>query len=202
MATGTSNVLNIKSAGIPNYSGTAFSAITLTQHDLLIGGASNAITSLALTNGQLAIGNSGSDPSAATLTAGAGVTIANAAGSITISAAGTALTWVAETTSFSANTNHGYAITNSGATTVTLPATASLGDTINIVGLPASTTAWVIQITGTGTMTLGTTTGGGGGTLTATTAQDSATIVSTTTGTAQSNPNWQVIFAVGNLTVA
>lgn len=47
--------------------------------------AGNGFVSTVLTNGQILIGSTGAAPVAATLTAGTGVTITNAAGSITIS---------------------------------------------------------------------------------------------------------------------
>lgn len=59
---------------------------TLTNHGLLVGAGTAAITQLAdATNGQLPIGSTGADPVLATLTAGTGITITNGAGSITIS---------------------------------------------------------------------------------------------------------------------
>lgn len=56
-----------------------------TQNAISVFGASGALTDGGpLTNGQLLIGNTGNPPSAATLTAGAGITVTNAAGSVTI----------------------------------------------------------------------------------------------------------------------
>jgi hypothetical protein len=52
---------------------------------LSVNAAGDGFVSTALTNGQLLIGSTGAAPVAATLTAGTGVTITNAAGSITIS---------------------------------------------------------------------------------------------------------------------
>ena len=63
-------------------------ASTLTDHGILLGHGVAAVTSQVLTDGQLLIGSTGNDPVAATLTAGANVTITNAAGSITIAAVG------------------------------------------------------------------------------------------------------------------
>ena len=58
----TNNAVNISAAGLVKYDGAGtFTGVTVTQHKVLIGGASNGITSLALTNGQLAIGNTGND---------------------------------------------------------------------------------------------------------------------------------------------
>ena len=50
-------------------------------------------TSSAMTNGQLLIGSTGADPVAAAITAGSGITVTNAAGSITIAATGSGSTW-------------------------------------------------------------------------------------------------------------
>jgi hypothetical protein len=195
----TSNVLNISSAGIPNYSGTAFSAITLTQHAVLIGGASNAITSLALTNGQLAIGSTGADPSAATLTAGTGIAITNGAGTITIATTGGAVTWTTETVSFSAAVDNGYIINSGGALVVaTLPATAAIGDTVEIVGLFGSSNGWKALVSGTGKISLGNTQSAATGFAASNLSSDSCII---RCATASPNPNWQLVTAVGNITI-
>ena len=58
----------------------------------------NKITSLAqATNGQLVIGSTGVDPVLATVTAGAGITVTNGAGSITISSPDSGIAWNEET---------------------------------------------------------------------------------------------------------
>lgn len=62
------------------------------QYAPLVAGAAYAISSVGpLTNGQLVIGSSGVSPVAATLTAGAGISVTNAAGAITIAASGNAV---------------------------------------------------------------------------------------------------------------
>ena len=64
---------------------------TLTQHTVLVGNGTAAVQMIGpLTNGQLLIGDATNAPVAATLTAGANVTITNAAGAITIAAASSA----------------------------------------------------------------------------------------------------------------
>lgn len=82
----TNNSIDLSAAGLAKYNGTGtFSAVTVTQYSPLVGGAANAITSLGpLTNGQLLIGSTGANPVAATITPGAGVSITNGAGSITL----------------------------------------------------------------------------------------------------------------------
>ena len=63
-----------------------------TNHALLLGKGTNVIGSLgAATNGQIPIGSTGADPVLATITAGSGVTVTNAAGAITIAATGAAV---------------------------------------------------------------------------------------------------------------
>ena len=85
----TGNAINANSSGLVRYDGAGtFTGVTTTNHAVLIGAASNGITNLALTNGQLAIGSTGADPSAAGLTAGNNISISTGAGSITISALG------------------------------------------------------------------------------------------------------------------
>lgn len=90
--------------------------------------ATTALAAVTLTDGQLAIGSSAGNPAAATLTAGTGITITNGHNSITINAAGGAMTWSVKSTSFNAAVNNGYFIT--GTATATLPASPSIGDEI------------------------------------------------------------------------
>lgn len=87
----TNNAINLKDSGIAKYDGAGtFSAVTVTQHSPLVGAASNGISSLGpMINGEILIGSTGNAPSVSTLTAGSGIDITNAAGSVTISADGT-----------------------------------------------------------------------------------------------------------------
>lgn len=82
-----SNGNNITVTGSPvSLGGAATIAVTgTTNHAIQLGNSSGSLTSAtALTNGQLLIGSTGLDPVAASLTAGSGITITPAAGSITI----------------------------------------------------------------------------------------------------------------------
>lgn len=63
----------------------------LTTHGFVIAQGNGPFISLPLTNGQVMIGSNGADPVPASLTAGTGITITPAAGSITISATGTGI---------------------------------------------------------------------------------------------------------------
>lgn len=89
----------------------------------------------ALTNGQLWIGRTGDAPLPATLTAGPGINIVNTSGSITISGGGAGYNWTEVTgTSQSMAVNNGYVANNAALVTLTLPATANIGDTVILQG--------------------------------------------------------------------
>lgn len=196
---GTNNAVNISASGIVKYDGAGtFSADTVTQHSVLVGGASNAITSIALTNGQLAIGSTGADPSAATLTAGTGVTITNGAGSITVNAAGGGLTWTVVTgTTQAAAVNNGYIANNAGLVTVTLPATSAVGDTVAVTGIN-NATGWKVAQNAGNQIFFGTasSTSGTGGSLASTNTRDVVYLVCMV-----ANGAWNVVGSIGNITV-
>ena len=102
-------------------------------------GGTTVITALA-SNGQLIIGSGSGAPAAATLSAGTGITITNAANSITIAATGGSFAWVdvtGATQTMAVQTGY---VTDHTNVTYTLPATAALGDQIRIVGKLGITT--------------------------------------------------------------
>lgn len=190
---GTNNAVNITSSGLCRYDGAgSFTGVTVTQHDLLIGAASNGITSLALTNGQLAIGNTGNDPSAATLSPGTGVTIANAAGSITINSVGGGLTWADQSGTYTATSNSGSFLT--AASTPTLPSAPAAGDVCEFVVIAAAT----MTITGnTGQIIrLGNTASAAAGTCVSAVIGNTIRLVYRSTGT-----TWWADSAVGSWTL-
>lgn len=190
----TANAINNNSTGLSNYNGTGtFTGDTVTQHAVLIGGAANAITSLTLTNGQLAIGNSGNDPSAANLAAGSGITIANGAGTITISQSpGSLSAWTDESTDFSAAVGNGYFIT--GTANATLPASPSQGQVVAFI----VSTGGALTITGnTGQIvSLGSASSAAAGTCVNTAVGDSILLIYRSAST-----TWRALSAVGNWTL-
>jgi hypothetical protein len=84
-------------------------------------------------NGELLIGD-GTGLVRATLTAGEGITVTNAAGSITIAASGGGLPAVSvqNTTAITAAADFHYILTAASATIVTLPASPTISDTIYV----------------------------------------------------------------------
>jgi hypothetical protein len=177
----------------------SFTGVTVTNHNVLIGAASNGITSLALTNGQLAIGSTGADPSAATLTAGTGVSITNGAGSITISAGTGGLTWSVITADQTVVVGNGYICNKGSVLTLTLPASPSVGDFFAVTGINTAL-GWKIGQPATQQIFMGTssTTVGTGGSLASINIRDTLSLVCVVAGTAAV---WQVISSMGNVTV-
>lgn len=149
------------------------------------------------TDGQLLIGATASpNIRVATLTAGTGISITNAAGSITIDATSSGFTWTEETsTPISAAVNSGYIANLGSLLTFNLPGTFAVGDIIRIAGKGAG--LWVIDAPAGDTIHFGNQDTTSGGTITATNRYDAIEIIGTV-----ANTEWTVISSQGNLTVA
>jgi hypothetical protein len=150
-------------------------------------------------NGQVVIGRTGNTPVASTLTAGAGIAITNASGSITIasSAGGLGLTWQVVNTSFTASAGNGYIVLSGPGSSFTLPATAAVGNVIAFVANDTATTFSILQTAGK-QIRFGNklTTAGAGGSITS--AEDGASLILVCT---VANTNWSVIDSVGNFSI-
>lgn len=171
---------------------------TRTAHAIPIMQGTSTPNYSVLTNGQLLIGNTGNDPSAATLTAGVGMSITNAAGSITLNAAGGGFTWNDVTgTSATLAVNNGYVADNAGLVTLTLPATAVIGDTIKVIGKGAG--GWTIVENANQQIHFGNVaTTVSTGSLSSSNQFDNLEIVCITGG---ASTIWSVTSAVGNITI-
>lgn len=196
----TNNAINLTAAGLAKYDGAGtFSGVTVTNHDLLIGAASNGITSLALASGELAIGSTGADPVAASLTAGSGITITPGAGSITISASVAGFVWTVVTgTTQTAVAGNGYIANNAGTVVVTLPATSAVGDTVSVTGINNATGWKIAQPNVASQIFLGnsSTTVGTGGYLQSSATRDTVALVCMV-----ANETWNVVSSMGNITI-
>jgi hypothetical protein len=201
---GSGNTLTTQLTGLTNNAvlyglGTAtIGLVAPTNNGVLTTGTSGTpvITALA-SNGQLIIGSGSGAPLAATLTPGTGITITNAANSITISATGGSFAWVDVTTATQAlSVQTGY-VTDHTNVAYTLPATAILGDQIRIVGKLGS---WsVAQNAGQQiTVSSASSTVGVSGSVASTNVGDCMWLVCITAG---ASTIWRAESFVGNLTV-
>lgn len=166
-----------------------------TAHGVLIAEGSSPATSLVLGAGQLLIGTTASDPAAATLTAGTGISINSASGAVTISATG-ALSWTNVTgTTQTIAANNGYAADNAALVTFTLPATAAIGEEYEIYA--KNTGGWLIAQNTGQSIRIGNqlTTSGVGGSLASTSTGDFVRIKCIT-----ANVAFAVTDSMGNIT--
>lgn len=181
--------LNIDLAAPVSVANGGTGATTLTAHGILVGEGTSAINPIVLTNGQLLIGSTGADPVAASLTAGANITITPGAGSITIaSTASGGISWAKYTANQTMAANGGY-IADSNVTqiTFTLPAAAAVGDTYQVMADDNSgTNGWLVAQNAGQTIRVGnlvTTAGVAGKVYTGTGAGDWIEIVCTVANT-------------------
>lgn len=126
-----------------------------------------------------------------------GVSVAGSGSTLTISVSGTGLSWTEVTgTSQAMAVNNGYVANNAGLVTLTLPATAAIGATIQIAGKGAG--LWIIAQNAGQVIHFGAsdTTTGVGGSLAATLRYDCVEITCIT-----ANTDWIVTSVIGNLTV-
>jgi hypothetical protein len=172
---------------------------TRTLHSIAIFQGTSTPTYQLLTNGQILIGSTGLDPVAATLSAGTGISISNGAGTVTINSSGAGFTWNDVTgTSATLAVNNGYVANNAGLVTLTLPATAVLGDTIKIQGKGAG--GWSIAQNANQAIHVGNvvSTTGVAGSVASSNLWDAIEIVCVTAG---ASTIWATSHAVGNLTI-
>jgi len=152
-----------------------------------------------MTNGQLVIGNTGTQPTVSTLTAGTGISIVNGAGSITITSTGMGFSYTEVTgTSQAMATNQGYISNNASQVALTLPVTASIGDKVEVAG--KGTGGWRITQGASQQIHIGSnsSTVGAGGYVESQTRYDSVKLVCIT-----ANNEWSTLNAPqGNLTTA
>jgi hypothetical protein len=175
-----------------------FLALNPTNSSSIVVSSAGVVSYAAMTNGQLIIGNTAGTPTAATLTAGAGISIANSTGSITITATGVANSWTVVTgTTQAMAINSGYISNNAGLVTLTLPTTAAVGSIIDMQGLGAG--GWQIAQNASQLIHIGSavTTTGTGGYLASTNAFDSLSllcVVANTTWTVLGGPQGNITY--------
>lgn len=106
-----------------------------TAHSLPIAEGASDFNFILLSDGQILIGDTGSDPVATNISAGPGITVINGPGSIQISGTASSIGWnVITGTSAIMVADNGYITNNAGLVTLTLPLTAAVGTQISVVG--------------------------------------------------------------------
>jgi hypothetical protein len=152
-----------------------------------------------LADGQLIIGSTAApNMKISTLTAGSGIAITNGSGSITIASSGSGMAWVDVTgASQTIAANTGYLSNRAGAVAFTLPASSTVGDVFEIVGVQGS---WSLAQAANQQVLFGSqaTTLGVGGSLASTNAGDCIRLVATNTG---ASSVYRVVSSTGNITV-
>src|SRR5574338_54357 len=134
-----------------------------------------------------------------TITAGAGISVTPGANTITIAATGMgSFAWNEETgTSANMAVNNGYIANNAGLVTLTLPATAAVGDVVRVAGKGVG--GWLIAQNGGQQIiwdSVASTTVGMTGSLSSTDQYDTVEILCTVADT-----TWTVLSSKGNITV-
>lgn len=179
-------------------------ASTLTDHGVLLGSGTGAITATAVgATGEIFVGATGAD--AAWLAAGDAnkvLTAHGAGNAVTWETPGAGTTWLTKANATAnvtpATVNYAYTINHATPATlleITLPATATFGDRVEIVG---NTSGMWKLIAATGdTIKLLSSTTSAGGYLLATTQYDCVEVVCTV-----ENDTWVVCKSTGNLTIA
>jgi len=160
---------------------------------LPIGSGGTGLTAAA-SNGQLLVGN-GTGYTLATITAGSNISVTNGVGSITIAANDGAIGWESITSNQTAVPGEGYFVT-ANAVEVALPAASPVGATFKIV--LAGGTSWQITQGAGQEIFFGnqSTTAGAGGSLESTAQGDTLELVCRV-----ADLEWQVVSAIGNITV-
>lgn len=151
-----------------------------------------------LVDGELIIGSTAGSPAAASLTAGAGITITPGSNSITITATAAGFPWTDVTTATqSLAVMNGYVTDRGGGVTYTLPASGTFGDIIEVQGKLG---LWSIEQNANQqiVMSSSNSTVGIAGGLDATNVGDGVRLLCITGG---ASTVWRVISSMGNITV-
>ena len=181
------------SAGVINIVGNTDGIVSTTAT-----GNTVTIQSTTLTDGQLFIGSTGNPPVASTLTAGTGISIADAPGSITISSSATGLGWVDVTPIMSPKqmvSDTGYIADGVSLITLILPTSPAQGDVVRVAGFGSG--GWKIEQNAGQQIFYGSdsTTAGTGGSLQSSNQYDCIELLCITTNT------FVALSSIGNITV-
>jgi len=198
LATDAEAIAGVDTINVLTSSNLAAKLGTQTPHSLAVfEGVGSPLTALGVaTNGELPIGSTGADPVLATLTAGAGISIANGAGSITISATGMMFAWTVVTVNTVGLVDNGYIANSAGNIQISLPAGGALGDEFDVLRNIGGGSWTITQAAGQQIFVAnGQTTLGAGGSVSSTDPGDAISLICVAANT------WLALSAIGNLTV-
>jgi hypothetical protein len=135
LATDAQAIAGVDTINVLTSSNLAAKLGTQTAHSLAVfEGVGSPLTALGVaTDGQLPIGSTGADPVLATLTAGAGITITNGPGSITISSTAMMFNWNIVAVNTVGLIDNGYIANSAGNIQISLPAGGVLGDEFDVL---------------------------------------------------------------------
>lgn len=191
---------SITIAGNPGTSTLTTQLTGLTNHAVLVGAGTATMTKLAVgTNGQVLIGATAADPAFANLTSTGGtIAFTTGANTLNLEVVGGGFTWTDVTgATQTLAVQNGYVTDRGAGVTYTLPATATLGATIKIVGKLGLTT--VAQNANQQILiSSSSSTVGVGGSIAATNVGDCIELICTTAG---ASTIWRASSLVGNWTV-
>lgn len=173
--------------------------VSPTIHGIMVGQGASPMNPIVLTDGQVLFGVTGADPTPRVITPGTGISIdltTPGQAIITNTGGSGSFPWTEATgTSVALTVNRGFIMNNAALVTGTLPATAAVGDVIEIVGEGAG--GWLVAQNAAQEIRFGDiiTTNGTGGSLASTNAGDCISLVCIT-----ANTTWRVKGSVGNIT--
>lgn len=173
--------------------------VTANSATLVTTSAGVPVMSGTMTNGQMIIGSTGATPVAGTITSTGGtITVTAGAGTLNLEVLTGGFTWTDVTASTQAmSVENGYITDRSAGVVYTLPATATLGSEIIVMGKLGITTITpnanqqILMSSASGTV-------GITGTAVGTNVGDCITLIATTSG---SSTVWRAVSFVGNWTI-
>jgi hypothetical protein len=176
--------------------------ITATLGDVVITNGKLSVGGVTGTAGQVLIAATAANPAWASITAGTGITLTSGANTLAIAVSGGGLTWSNATADFTLAVGNAYVIehaTPANKMLCTLPATATLGQTIEIVG--STSGGWKVVQNANQYIRLGNQVSvtGAAGYIEFTNQYDSVELTCIVAG---ASTGWRVTKAVGNITLA
>lgn len=122
-----------------------YTPATYTAHGVLVGeGTGSIVATTPATNGQVLLGSTGADPAFGTITTTTGLAFTTGAASLALNVLHGGYNVNAASAGVPLVAQNSYTVTAAGATSFSLPATAAVGDTIELASALGNTGGWII----------------------------------------------------------